>query len=163
MATSYWSIFWEVKKVKNYIYFRFSVYLWYNWRGCFVFFLYEFNSRGPNLRIRDNFSAFISKVWCIWSHFREGGPLLRPGKIFYAPKTNVTSKTDKGKEWVKNWRFLKVVFNGNDRYYRIEHEILSKNSIIQQVPYLNTQKNTAIWSLKYCQFEYDWRQILSKS
>ena len=32
----------------------------------------------------------------------------------------------KGKKWVKNWRILKVVFNGNDRYHRIEHEILSK-------------------------------------
>ena len=88
-------------------------------------------SRGPNLRIRDYFSGtqpheFLSKVWCIWSHFREGGPLLRPGKRFFEPKTDVIGKTVKAKKWVKNWQFSKVVFDGNDRYNRREREILSK-------------------------------------
>ena len=59
-------------------------------------------SRGPNLRIRDSFSRtqpheFFSKIWCIWSHFRMGGPLLRSGQIFYGPKIVVIGKTVKAK------------------------------------------------------------------
>ena len=60
----------------------------------------------------------------------------------------------------KNWRFSKVAFNGkwSDSAWNSEQK-----SILQQVLYLNTQRNTALGSLKYCQFEYDWCQILSKS
>ena len=31
---------------------------------------------------RTQLHEFLSKIWFIWSHFREGGPLLRSGKIF---------------------------------------------------------------------------------
>ena len=34
--------------------------------------------------------------------FARGGPLLRPGKFFYGPKTDVTGKIVKPKKWVKN-------------------------------------------------------------
>jgi len=40
-----------------------------------------------------------------------------------------------------------------------------QKSILQQVPYSNTWRNTAIWRSKYCQFDYDldkiWRQSYS--
>ena len=42
-----------------------------------------------------NHMNLFRKFKSIWNHFREGGPLLRPGKFFYGPKTDVTGKTVK--------------------------------------------------------------------
>ena len=95
----------------------------------FVFFSryehFKINSRGPNFRIRDNFFRTMN-FFRKFDVFRVNFAKAVRWKIFLWTKDWRYWQNCKGKKRVKNWGFLKVVFNGNDWYHWIEREILSK-------------------------------------